>query len=144
MPPKKPVPSASKDLVHVGPRAVTAKRHGAKRDEHGDKPLTARALVLRNGKHGARGTGEVMLITKISGREKLDLLAGESRKPCFFLTSYSQPCNKEDLVEKSKKAVLEPFRIDKCVKIAESQLHGRLHRFSGGGKIEPINDWQLS
>lgn len=84
MPSKKPVPSASKALVPVGQRSVTAKRHGAKRNENGDKPTTARALVLRNGKHGARGTGEVMLITKISGREKLDLLAGESRELYFF------------------------------------------------------------
>lgn len=81
MPPKpitKSVPSStSRDLVPVGPRHVSTKvRNQTKRNENGDKPTTARALVLRNGKHGARGTGEVMLVTKLSGREKLDLLAG--------------------------------------------------------------------
>jgi hypothetical protein len=69
-------PSASKALVPVGQRGVSTKHDPTKRDENGDKPTTVRALVLRNGKHGARGTGEVMLVSKISGREKLDLLAG--------------------------------------------------------------------
>lgn len=86
MPPKpaaktaaKPAPkvSASRDLVPVGPREVIAKHHG-RRNEDGQRPSTARALVLRNGKHGARGTGEVILLNKMSGREKFDLLAGTS------------------------------------------------------------------
>jgi hypothetical protein len=102
MPPKKTVASASKDLVPIGQRTVTAKRHGAKRDEHGDKPTTARALVLRNGKHGARGTGEVMLITKISGREKLDLLAGQSQE-LNFSAGYSHPCNQRISSKNRKK-----------------------------------------
>lgn len=68
--------STSRDLVPVGPREVTTKHHG-KRTEDGLRPTTARALVLRNGKHGARGTGEVILLNKMSGTEKLDLLAGE-------------------------------------------------------------------
>ena len=37
---------------------------------------TARALVLRNGKHGAMGTGELVAHGRLSGREKLELLAG--------------------------------------------------------------------
>ncbi|KAG1746133.1 hypothetical protein EDB19DRAFT_1894277 [Suillus lakei] len=72
-----PVLSTSRDLVPVGPRQVQVSKHGGKRDENGLKPTTSRALVLRNGKFGARGTGEVMLSSKMSGREKLDLLAGE-------------------------------------------------------------------
>lgn len=78
---KKTQPGAkSQDLVPVGPREVIAsKKHSLtnKRDEYGNKPTTVRALVLRNGKHGARGTGEVVMSRiKMSGREKLDLLAG--------------------------------------------------------------------
>ncbi|KAJ7902148.1 hypothetical protein B0H14DRAFT_1271645 [Mycena olivaceomarginata] len=109
MPPKPKAPPkavaaapTSSALVPVGARHLSAKRQSAKRDENGDKPTTARALVLRNGKHGARGTGELVLVTKLLGREKLDLLA-------------------EDLVEKSKAAVLNPFRLEHCLKIADSQ-----------------------
>lgn len=104
--------SASRDLVPVGPRHVSTKASGhlagrasknqSKRNEHGDKPTTSRAIVLRNGKYGARGTGELMLASKLIGRDKLDLLA-------------------EDLVEQSKKAILSPFRLDQSQKIAESQ-----------------------
>lgn len=68
--------SNSLELVPVGPREVAKKHHGRERDENGHKPLTARALVLRNGKYGTMGTGEVVLATRMSGREKLDLLAG--------------------------------------------------------------------
>ena len=74
--PKDASASNSRDLVRVGPRHVSA-RHGGRRNDDGQKPTTARALVLRNGKHGAMGTGELVLSNKISGREKLDLLAGE-------------------------------------------------------------------
>lgn len=77
----KPVPSNSRELVTVGPREVFKKHAGRERDANGNKPLTARALVLRNGKHGAMGTGEVMLASKMSGREKLELLAGTYRTP---------------------------------------------------------------
>ena len=72
-PPAKP--SSSKDLIPLGARHVAAKHQG-KRTEDGQKPTTARALVLRDGKYGARGTGELMLLSKLTGREKLDLLAG--------------------------------------------------------------------
>ncbi|KAG5647031.1 hypothetical protein DXG03_001401 [Asterophora parasitica] len=110
MPPKPRLakPSASRSLVPVGPRHVakSGRNHGI-RDENGEKPSTTRALILRNGKHGARGTGEVALVTKLSGREKLDLLA-------------------EDLVEKSRKAVMRPFRLEQCLKIAESQCNAFL------------------
>ena len=40
------------------------------------KESTARALILRNGKHGAMGTGELVAQGRMSGREKLELLAG--------------------------------------------------------------------
>lgn len=73
---KPPVLSKSTDLVPVGPRHLQRTSHG-KRDESGHKPSTSRALVLRNGKYGARGDGELVLATKMSGREKLDLLAGK-------------------------------------------------------------------
>ncbi|KAJ7647049.1 hypothetical protein FB45DRAFT_892185 [Roridomyces roridus] len=96
-----PAASVSNALVPVGARHLSAKRQ-PKRDENGDKPTTARALILRNGKHGARGTGEMMLVTKLLGREKLDLLA-------------------EDLTEKSKAALITPFNLSTCIKIADSQ-----------------------
>lgn len=76
--PKEGAPaSTSHDLVRVGPRHVSAKQRQGRRNEDGQKPTTARALVLRNGKQGAMGTGEMVLAKKMSGREKLDLLAGE-------------------------------------------------------------------
>jgi hypothetical protein len=71
-----PAPPKSRDLVPVGPRHVAAKHH-KKRNENGHLPTTARALVLRNGKHGAMGAGELMLTRKMSGWEKLDLLGGK-------------------------------------------------------------------
>ena len=93
---KKPAPtSKSTDLVPVGPREVVAsKKHWAtKRDEYGNKPTTVKALILRNGKNGSFGTGEV-ISTKIrmAGREKLDLLAGARplRLRCYVLISAAQ------------------------------------------------------
>lgn len=80
--------SNSKNLVPVGARHVVAKHQG-KRIENSEKPTTTRALVLRNGKHGARGTGEVMLVSKLSGREKLDLLAGSV---AVFLRCFDFEC----------------------------------------------------
>ncbi|KAJ7072063.1 hypothetical protein C8F01DRAFT_1102364 [Mycena amicta] len=102
MPPKpkaatsKAPTSTSKALVPVGDRhvATTAKR--SKRDQNGHKPTTVRALVLR-------GSGEVMLASRLLGREKLDILL-------------------EDMIkEKAKGAVMSPFRIDTSLKIADSQ-----------------------
>ena len=72
-----PASSTSKDLVPARPAHVTSsgplKTNGADRQ----KPSTARALVLRNGKHGARGGQELMIYGRMSGREKLELLAGK-------------------------------------------------------------------
>lgn len=69
-------PSASKDVIPLGRRDVH-KNSGAGRPEtFKERPTTTKALVLRNGKHGAMGTGELVLLSKIGGREKLDLLAG--------------------------------------------------------------------
>lgn len=72
-----PLPSLSTDLVPVGARHVQVSKRGGRRDENGLKPTTSRALILRDGKYGARGTGELILVSRMSGREKLDLLAGQ-------------------------------------------------------------------
>ena len=71
-------PSKSSALVTTGPKEVVVKtrHHGRKLDANGMRPTTSRALVLRNGKQGAMGSGEMVLSQKISGREKLELLAG--------------------------------------------------------------------
>lgn len=74
---KPAAPSASRELVKVGKKDITVSKHGSKRDKDGRRPTTSRALVLRNGKHGSMGTGEIILASKMSGREKMDLLAGE-------------------------------------------------------------------
>lgn len=75
--PSKQSSSTSKDLIHFGPREVFKHSDIAKeRLKRPQRETTTRALVLRNGKYGARGTGEVMLARRMTGREKLDLLAG--------------------------------------------------------------------
>ena len=79
MPPTKPKPpakSTSTALVPTGPKEVFSKK-AVRRDADGNKPVTARALVLRNGKYGSQGTGELVHMGKMSGREKLELLAGQ-------------------------------------------------------------------
>jgi hypothetical protein len=83
--PTKPPASASKSLVPVGPRHVSRTAKGKRDQDEGalkEKASTTRALVLRNGKHGARGTGELMLMKKMTGREKFELIAGVQ---CFLL-----------------------------------------------------------
>lgn len=72
-------PSNSKELVPRGSRHLSSRvlHKTGVRDAQGNKPSTTRALVLRNGKHGVRGTQELVLVGKMSGREKLQLLAGE-------------------------------------------------------------------
>ena len=87
MPPNsKPKPtsgSTSNVLVPVGPRHIVSKASKSSgKWQPEEKPTTSRALVLRNGKYGTRGTGEVMLRRKMSGREKMDLLAGKSSGAC--------------------------------------------------------------
>lgn len=117
---------ASHDLVPVGPRHVQSNYH-RKRDENGLKPSTSRALILRNGKYGARGTGEVILAGRITGREKLDLLAGTFTS---FLLSHLLTTSPEDLIsQKSRTALMAPFRLDKCIRIADSQYNGMLSHF---------------
>ncbi|KAF9501917.1 hypothetical protein BDN71DRAFT_1438656 [Pleurotus eryngii] len=96
----------SKSVVKVGPKNVSAKYQGIKNDK-GERPTTSRALTLRHGKYGSFGTGEMMHLGKMTGREKLDLLA-------------------EDLTDKAKKAVAAPFSLEKCLEIAESQCHAYL------------------
>ena len=124
--------SALRDLVPVGPRHVSTKAPGhlsvrssknqSKRDKRGELPTTSRAMVLRNGKHGARGTGELMVVSKLTGREKLDLLAGTT--PDVEYLSLMNTVSTENLVEQSRKAILNPFRLDQCQKIATSQCSG--------------------
>ena len=98
MPPRKPVskskpppgptiPSKRTDLVPVGSRQVQVK-HPSRLDENGLLPSTARALVLRNGKQGAMGTGELMSLRKPIGREKLELLGGESLSNGLTMIEY--------------------------------------------------------
>ena len=102
MPPRKPAarpPPGSAlspnptDLVRRGNRQVQVK-HPNRLDENGLLPSTARALVLRNGKQGAMGTGELMSLRKPIGRDKLDLLGG---KPLSNGTNNRRP---SPLVEK--------------------------------------------
>jgi len=72
MPPKGP----SSSLVPKGKRDVISKDPSRfRRGQVGPKPTTERALVLRK---SIMGGGEVLgtMPKKLSGREKLDLLAG--------------------------------------------------------------------
>lgn len=71
------VESKSRGLIPIGQREVIQKKSSVKHDETGKRPTTSRALILRNGKYGAMGEGQIALLPKLSGREKLDLLAGE-------------------------------------------------------------------
>lgn len=73
-------------VVRTGPKEVWKDGgHGPDRKLGGTKPSTSRALVLRNGKQGAQGTGEVFLFNKMQGREKLDLLAGTNAFRAFAI-----------------------------------------------------------
>lgn len=76
MSPKVKATSTSKDVVPIGKRDVFKNATTKKSEAEKEKPSTTRALVLRDGKHGARGTGEIMVQSKIGGREKFDLLSG--------------------------------------------------------------------
>ena len=96
MPPRKPVskplpgpatPTKRTDIVPVGSRQVQVK-HPSRLDEDGILPSTARALVLRNGKKGAMGTGELMSLRKPIGREKLELLGGKPLSNGLTLIEY--------------------------------------------------------
>ncbi|KAF7315679.1 hypothetical protein MIND_00083500 [Mycena indigotica] len=87
------VPRGTRNVVQSG-------KSKTKRDGEGRKPTTARALILRN---AARGAGEVMLVSKLLGREKLDLLL-------------------EDMIkQKAAGAIMTPFQLESAIKIADSQ-----------------------
>ncbi|EIN11716.1 hypothetical protein PUNSTDRAFT_141986 [Punctularia strigosozonata HHB-11173 SS5] len=103
----------SRELVTTGPKAVSKGKGfwAGTRDKDGRKPTTSRALVLRNGKYGSMGTGELVLMNRMSGREKLELLA-------------------EDLVEKAKTAIAPPFDLERCLKTAESEYNAYLDDIS--------------
>lgn len=87
---RKPAPKiAHKELMKAMASASSSgavvRPSGIPRDgEHGGRisNSTARALVLRNGRTGAMGTGELVAMTRLSGREKLELLAGEQLWEC--------------------------------------------------------------
>ncbi|KAI9450353.1 hypothetical protein F5148DRAFT_987108 [Russula earlei] len=101
-PPGSAAPSTHTDLVAVGSRQVRAK-HPTGVDENGLLPSTARAVVLRNGKQGAMGTGELMSLRKPIGREKLELLG-------------------EDLLARStKNALAALFNIERLVSTADAE-----------------------
>jgi hypothetical protein len=80
MPPqlKKSAQSSARAVVPAGPKQVFKNAATNKpEDREHQRPTTTKALVLRNGKYGAMGTGELVLATRMGGREKLDLLSGE-------------------------------------------------------------------
>jgi hypothetical protein len=118
--------STLRDLVTTGPKTVSGGKNfwTGTRDKDGRKPTTTRALVLRNGKYGAMGTGEIVLLNKMSGREKLELLAG-ALPGCRSKFTLFRPFATEDLIEKSKKAIASPFDLERCVKVAESEFNGK-------------------
>lgn len=75
MPPKKGKQAENTTtLTRTGPKEMIShpSKSGKKREQV-EKPTTTRALILRK---QAMGTGEVTLSNKITGKEKLDLLAG--------------------------------------------------------------------
>ena len=63
-----------KELKGTGPKGISSK-HGTKKDgaERVARPSTSKALVLRK---EARGDQEIATVTKMIGREKLQILAG--------------------------------------------------------------------
>ena len=82
MPPRRAQSSA---IVPTGPKDVWYDAPTPRRKQGGTKPSTERALVLRNGKEGINGSGEVIMFTKLFGRETLELLAGMFLRYCFIL-----------------------------------------------------------
>ncbi|KAK2464212.1 hypothetical protein APHAL10511_003669 [Amanita phalloides] len=98
-------PTRSKQLVPTGPRHLSQINTSSGEGVPVLRPTTSRALVLRNGRNGTMGSGELVPFRKrLSGKEKLDLLAG-------------------DLVQR---AVLSPFRLEQCLDIAGSQCDAYL------------------
>ena len=71
-----PWDAQSSAIVPTGPRDVWHDGPTRRRKQGGTKPSTERALVLRNGKQGINGSGEVAIFTTLFGREKFELLAG--------------------------------------------------------------------
>ncbi|KAK7685171.1 hypothetical protein QCA50_011534 [Cerrena zonata] len=111
----KPRGAKSSAVVPTGPKHLWHDRgQGSSRKLGGIKPSTERALVLRNGKHGVQGTGEVIMFNKMQGREKLELLA-------------------EDLMQKTAQALGVRIDLEKCEKIAGSQFYAGM---------DDINDLQ--
>lgn len=76
MPAKVNEPGISRDLINTGTKHLSRNK-GPRYEVTGEKPTTSLAIALRNGKLDVHGTGEVSLLSKPIGREKLDLLAGK-------------------------------------------------------------------
>ena len=80
-----------KEIVATGPKQLSQTAFATrKRRDFLVRPTTSRALILRNGKHGAIGTGELMALRKkLSGKEKLDLLAGMNKRWSVAISNMS-------------------------------------------------------
>jgi len=114
MPPKAKS-KGSNALVARGKREII--HASSARKSLGQKPSTSRALILRNAKFGAVGSGEVQLFNKrIFGQEKLDLLA-------------------EDLIAN---AVRAPFDFEKLKRSVEAEYEAY------ASQIENLRDPEFS
>lgn len=81
------------------------------------QPSTSRALVLRKATYG---TGELVFHQKLSGQEKLSLLASEQSYILCWVGALTV-VNEEEMMTS---AVRAPFRLDELLKLADSQLGG--------------------
>lgn len=76
------LPRGVPDVRAIVPKGAQGVRSKVKAEKEKSLVLksTQRAMQLRNGKGGSFGTGELVL-SKMSGREKLELLAGKALPP---------------------------------------------------------------
>lgn len=65
--------ASSKSLIKKGPQGISGGGKGAN-ERNVVLASTKRAIDLRNGRGGSFGTGELV---RMSGREKLELIAGK-------------------------------------------------------------------
>ncbi|KAF6743058.1 hypothetical protein DFP72DRAFT_1102787 [Ephemerocybe angulata] len=115
----------SRVLTSTGPKQVAGHPSQAKqRREYVEKPTTTHALVLRNAKHQLMGAGELGLSSRITGREKLDLLSGKQTGICVtcdLALMWGPSVVTEELIVKREEVDLTPFHLDKSLRIAESK-----------------------
>lgn len=62
--------------THSSSKALVSKAGASEVAKPTIKQSTQQALILRNGKYGAMGGGELVPHGRLSGREKMELLAG--------------------------------------------------------------------